>query len=107
MPGHLGSVLRRARAAAGWSRANVEQRAKLPPRSLERWEARGQRPDDGTLLRLAAVLGLPPAALGLRVGADEVVAAVGLAEVLDGLVAAHGPEQVAVEALKAAFRGKV
>ena len=99
----LGRVIRDARKAANLTRVELEQRANLPPRSLERWELRGQRPDDKALLAIAVALGLPPSSMGLATGVEQLVA-VGLAEVLDGLVVAYGAEQVAMEAVRAAFR---
>lgn len=92
------SVLKAARLACGYSRAQVETALGLPVRSLERWEARGQRPPENVLRRLAAYLGLSTADVGLSEGD------VPLAEALDGLVARHGAETVLEQAVRAAFR---
>ncbi len=92
--------VRSLREAAGLSRAQLEQRAGLPPRSLERLEQRGQEPRAEALEAIATALGTTPEAL--RGERDQPLGAV-----MAGLVARYGPEQVVREAVEAAFVKKV
>ena len=57
------SRLRDARMAQGLTQTELARRAQVVSRSLQRYEQRHRTPPDSILARLAAVLGLEPAAL--------------------------------------------
>ena len=91
--------VRRLREQAGWSRRELEERAGLPSRALERLEVRQQQPGAEAIIRIAAALGTTAGAL-LGLGEQ------GLDQVMDGLVVRHGAERVVAEAVRAAFGRK-
>lgn len=57
------SRLRDARLAAGLTQAELARRAAVHPWTVQRYELQHRRPPDAILARLAAILGLEPAAL--------------------------------------------
>lgn len=92
--------VRRLREQAGWSRRELEERAGLPHRALERLEIRQQQPGAEAIIRIAAALGTTAGAL---LGLEEQP----LDQVMSGLVSRYGGERVVSEAAEAAFKKKV
>lgn len=89
----LAAAIRAAREAAGLSRSDLDTRAGVPRRTVERVELRGQDPHPETLLAIATALGTTPEALRGS-GAPP------LSAVVDGLVARHGARAVLEEIVR-------
>lgn len=90
----IAEAVKAARIAAGLSRADVEARATLVPRTLERIELRGQEPRWYILHAIAVALGTT---------ADDlrgVTTAPSLRVAVEGLVARHGVRAVLDEAVR-------
>lgn len=90
---HLAESIRTARTHAGLSRRELDERARVRPRTTERIEVRHQAPGPDTLRAIATALGTTPEALRGEPSPP-------LASVVDGLVARYGVRAVLEEVVR-------